>query len=331
MPKILLIRFSSIGDIMLTTPVMRCLKEQIKETELHVLTKKTFAPLIEGNPAISRIITIDKSLQEVMDQLHAERYDHIIDLHRNIRSLGVKISLCRPSSTFPKLNIRKWILVNLKINLMPNVHLVDRYFRAVSKLGVKNDGKGLDYYIPAEDEMDPGQLPEDHRKGFIVFAIGGKHNTKILPQEKITAVCRLLEAPVILLGGMEDRERGERISEQSGPGVINYCGILSLGQSASLIRQASWVITHDTGMMHIASAFSKRIISIWGSTVPDFGMYPYLPAPDWPKSVIIGVSGLSCRPCSKLGFAKCPRGHFRCMNEISPETVVALITGQPGT
>jgi ADP-heptose:LPS heptosyltransferase len=324
MPKILIIRFSSIGDIVLTTPVIRCLKEQLRDAELHVLTKKQFAPLFQGNPHISRIIAIEKKIHEVMPELRSQKYDLIVDLHRNVRSLGVKAGLLRPSSTFPKLNIRKWMLVNWKIDLMPNLHLVDRYFKAVEKLGIRNDGKGLDFFIPENERIEIIQLPATHQIGYITFAIGGKHATKILPVEKIINICRLLKQPVILLGGPEDKIRGDTVARQAGPLTINYCGALTIHQSASIIEQASCVITHDTGLMHIAAAFRKRIISIWGSTVPGFGMRPYLPAPELQKSVVIGVMGLSCRPCSKIGFDKCPKKHFRCMNDIKEETVAGL-------
>jgi ADP-heptose:LPS heptosyltransferase len=207
---------------------------------------------------------------------------------------------------------------------MPDVHIVDRYFRAVLPLGIKNDGKGLDYFIPAEDEVEISKLPAGFEKGYIAFAIGAMHATKRLPDHKIIEICIGLDAPVVLLGGKDDADRGELIAMQAGDRVANYCGKLSINQSASLVRQADAVITHDTGLMHIAAAFRKNIVSVWGNTVPEFGMSPYMPE-NLERSTIVEVKGLSCRPCSKLGYDRCPKKHFRCMEEIEAEEVTRTL------
>jgi ADP-heptose:LPS heptosyltransferase len=187
---------------------------------------------------------------------------------------------------------------------------------AVRKLRIKNDGKGLDYFIPQEEEVEISHLPDAFHEGYIAFVIGAKHNTKALPESRIVDLIRNSSRPVVLLGGPEDREKGDRIVHAvSREGILNACGRYTINQSASLVRQAGKVVTHDTGLMHIAAAFHKDIISIWGNTVPEFGMYPYLPEGEG-KSTIIEVKGLSCRPCSKLGYEKCPKRHFRCMEEI---------------
>jgi heptosyltransferase-2 len=231
------------------------------------------------------------------------------------------MSLLRPSSSFPKLNLRKWLLVKFKIDLMPDIHIVDRYFKAVTCLGVKNDGQGLEYYIPGEDIVDPLSLPASHRDDFIAFAIGGKHATKCLPAEKIAEICHKAARPVILRGGREDHENGEMIKKSVGENIFNACGLFSINQSADIVRKARAVITHDTGLMHIAAAFGKKTISVWGNTVPALGMYPYMPGME-ERSTIVEVKGLSCRPCSKLGYDKCPKGHFKCMNAIDIQTII---------
>ncbi len=184
MKKILIIRFSSIGDIVLTTPVVRCLKEQMPDAEVHYLTKVTFYQVLESNPYIDKIYTIKEKIREVLPQLRSENYDQIIDLHKNFRSKGILLALSKPSTTFEKINIAKWLIVKFKINRLPNVHIVDRYFQAVDNLGVKNDKKGLDYFIPEEDEVSPHALPESFRNGYIAWVIGGKHFTKIFPEDK---------------------------------------------------------------------------------------------------------------------------------------------------
>lgn len=310
--KILIIRFSSIGDIVLTTPVIRCLKMQT-DAEIHFLTKQAFKGILEHNPYITKIHTIEKEVKEVMQQLKNEQFDFVVDLHNNIRSVLVKRGLGKPSASFKKLNFQKWILVNFNINKLPAEHIVDRYINTVAALGIKNDNKGLDYFIPEKEEILLTTIPKTHQNGYIGFVIGAKHFTKQLPIEKIISICKKIDKPIILLGGKEDVARAQTIEASVGKHIYNACGKYNLNQSASLVKQASKIITHDTGLMHIAAAFKKEIISVWGNTVPAFGFTPYLPSP---TSKIVEVKNLSCRPCSKIGYDKCPKGHFNCMMKI---------------
>lgn len=311
--RILVIRFSSIGDIVLTSPVLRALKKQTG-AYIHFLTKESFAGILYPNPHVDKVITIKSRISEVAFQLKKENYDFIVDLHHNLRSMQVKRLLRKDSASFPKLNIEKWLLVNAGIDRMPGgIHIVDRYFETVKKLGVINDGEGLDYFIPEKDEVQRSSLPDTHRRGYIAFTGGAKFGTKQLPPEKIVQIIGQVSLPVILLGGPDDTELGEFVSARCGDKVYNACGKYNLNQSASLIRQSEAVISHDTGLMHIAAAFRKKIYSVWGNTVPAFGMYPYQPGEG---SKMIQVENLSCRPCSKIGYAKCPQGHFHCMNDI---------------
>jgi ADP-heptose:LPS heptosyltransferase len=308
--KILIIRFSSIGDIVLTTPVVRCLKQQLPDVEVHYLTKRAFKGIVEHNPFITKVYSIEKNVNEVIEELKSQNFDFVIDLHNNIRSLQVKTALGKPSSTFSKLNFKKWLLVNFKINRMPNQHVVDRYMQTLEKLGIKNDLKGLDYFIPEKDEVDVEQFPKTHQAGYTGFVIGAKHATKQLPIEKIIGICKKLNQPIVLLGGKEDVENASLIEKAVGATIYNACGKYNLNQSASIIKQSTKIITHDTGLMHIAAAFKKEIISVWGNTVPALGFSPYLPAT---TSKMVEVKDLSCRPCSKIGYKKCPKGHFKCM------------------
>ncbi|HET6225292.1 MAG TPA: glycosyltransferase family 9 protein [Bacteroidia bacterium] len=321
MKKILIIRFSSIGDIILTTPVLRCLKTQSPETEIHYLTKKSFKSILDHNPYLSKIHTIEKDVKEITAELKKENFDEIIDLHNNLRTLQTKLLLGKKASTFRKLNFQKWLLVQFKINRMPQLHVVDRYMETIKHLGIKNDERGLDYFIPAKDEVALQTLPLTHQQGYIGFVIGAKHFTKQLPLEKIISVCKKINQPLVLLGGKEDRDRGELIVAAIGIHVYNACGIYNLNQSASLVKQAARIISHDTGLMHIAAALKKDITSIWGNTVPAFGFTPYKPGK---ASKIVEVQGLACRPCSKIGYDKCPKGHFKCMKEINEEAAAHL-------
>ena len=263
--KLLIIRFSSIGDIVLTTPVIRCIKQQLKGAEVHYITKKQFSSVIESNPHIDRIYTLEKNVKEVSSQLKKENYDFVIDLHHNLRSAHVKSVLGKKSKSFSKLNIEKWLMVNLKWNNLPNEHIVDRYFDTVQSLGVVNDGAGLDYFIPKKDEVDLKTLPKEFQNGYTGFVIGAKFFTKQLPKEKIISIIQKINQPVVLLGGKEDFEKANAIiSELRTPNsnpVFNACGKYNLNQSASLVKQAKKIITHDTGLMHIASAFKKDVIS----------------------------------------------------------------------
>ena len=324
MKKILIIRLSSIGDIVLTTPVIRCLKTKLPDVEIHYLTKEQFLPVLVANPYIDKTFSIKDKIAEVLPEFKNESYDHIVDLHKNFRSKGIIVNLKKPSSTFSKINFKKWLTVNLKINILPHIHIVDRYFQAVKKFGVVNDGKGLDYFIPEQDEVDKQKLPKQFQNGYVGWVIGGKHNTKIYPEEKIIEICRSINIPVVLLGGPEDREKGDRITKTVGDFVFNACGKFNINQSASLVKQAKKIITNDTGLMHIAAAFKKEIISLWGNTIPEFGMYPYMPGFE-NKSHILEVKNLSCRPCSKIGFEKCPKKHFDCMEKIDAEKLNRLI------
>lgn len=313
MTKILIIRFSSIGDIVLTTPVIRCLKQQLENVEIHYLTKKAFSGLLEENPNVSRVHVLDDNFSSLMRKLKKEEFDVIIDLHHNIRSLRVKLGLSKPNFSFKKLNVQKWLLVNYKLNFLPDHHIVDRYMETVRQMGVSNDSKGLDFFIPAKDHVDISTLPSMHQQGYIGFVIGAKHATKRLPVEKMIAICKTIDEQIVLLGGKEDEETAEIIRKSIGEKIYNACGKYNLNQSASLVKQAKRIISHDTGLMHIAAAFKKDIISVWGSTVPEFGMYPYHAGEG---SKIAEVKDLSCRPCSKIGYRRCPKKHFNCMKQI---------------
>lgn len=327
--KILVIRFSSIGDIVLTTPVVRALKVQLENVEVHYCTKIQYKSLVEHNPYIDKIIVLEDDLGKLIAQLKKERYDYVVDLHNNLRTRIIKSRLWIKSGKVDKLNFEKWLLVNLKINKMPHVHIVDRYMDTVRSLGVKKDSLGLDYFIPHKDEIELEWLPETHRNGYVAYAIGAQHATKKLPVNRMIELCDKINRPIILLGGKEDFEAGEVVANffkrhtssvdlepllkelNKKTTVFNACGKYNLNQSASIIKNAQLVFSHDTGLMHIAAAFKKEVYSIWGNTTPYFGMYPYRT-----KFTILENNNLSCRPCSKIGYEKCPLGHFKCMNEI---------------
>lgn len=326
--KFLIIRFSSIGDIVLTTPVVRCLKKQIATAEVHYLTKASFRSILKANPYVDKIHTLTDDLDATIEELKKEDFDYVIDLHHNLRTLKVKRGLKKQAFSFDKLNIEKWLLTNFKINKMPDRHIVDRYMDTLKTFNVINDGAGLDYFIPADEELQPTDIPTSHQAGYIGLVIGAAHATKRLPFHKLETICKESRQPLILLGGPEDTETAKKLAAIDPVKIYNACGQFKLNESAALVRQARMIVTHDTGLMHIAAAFKRPVISIWGNTVPEFGMYPYYGDNylfhykqgaqrlfgDLPY-MIMEIKGLSCRPCSKIGYDKCPKGHFKCMEQ----------------
>lgn len=319
--KILIIRFSSIGDIVLTTPVIRCIYKQMPDAEIHFLSKHAFRAVLENHPYITRHFYLQHSWQLLFHQLKEAQYDYIIDLHHNLRSLRIKQALRSvPHASFNKLNVQKWLLTSMKINVLPDVHIVDRYLATAAALGVVNDGAGLDFFIPDAQRVKSTDIPVSHSAGYIALVIGAAHATKQLPREQLQLLCSLIPHPIILLGGKQERVLGDEIASVDAVKVYNAAGKFSLHESADLLRNAKLVITPDTGMMHIAAALKKKIISIWGSTVPAFGMTPYYGNTAVPHR-IFQVAQLSCRPCSKIGYEKCPKKHFNCIRQLNMQEI----------
>lgn len=325
MAKFLIIRFSSIGDIVLTTPVVRCLRKQVPDAEIHFLTKQSFRGILSSNPYIDKIHVLADSFELMLHELQTEEYDYIIDLHHNLRTLRIKRFLKNVKSfSFNKLNVEKFVLTNLKINMLPDKHIVDRNMETLRSFGVTNDGEGLDYFIPAADVVDNKDLPTSHLHGYIAVVIGAALATKQLPLHKLKELCAAIDHPLILLGGKEDHANGKAIEAMDDVKIYNACGKFSLNESADLVRRSKLVITHDTGLMHIAAALQKPIISVWGNTIPKFGMYPYYGKYSKQHYDVVEVNKLWCRPCSKIGYKKCPMGHFKCMENITVAEIAML-------
>ena len=311
--KILVIRFSSIGDIVLCSPVLRCLRKRFPDAEIHFLTKKKFTGLLEFNPHINKIHGLEGSISPMLRELKSEKFDLLIDLHSSLRSKFLSLMLGKPALAYQKENFNKSLLVLFKKNRMSGRHVVDRYFDVVKPLGITNDFLGLEFYpcdceIPGNDEIPPNIQAGQ----YAVFSIGGTHSTKRMPAAKWIEIAEKMPVPILIAGGREDISEAEKIEsggKSLGKSVFNACGKFSIGGSAHLVKNASLVISHDTGLMHIASAFKKPVVCIWGNTVPAFGMWPYQTA-----NFNMEVSGLSCRPCSRIGFDQCPKKHFNCMN-----------------
>ncbi len=316
MTKILLIRFSSIGDIVLTTPLLRAIKETHPDMVVHFVTKKAYSSVLENHIYIDKLILLDESLMELAQKLRSENYDLIIDLHQNLRTFLLKTILLKPFKSFKKLNIQKFLLVNFKINRLPQGHIVDRYFKTIETLRVFDDRKGLEYFNGFNDIVASDNLlkRQNIAEPYVALVVGGTWETKQIPINKIAEIIENVMFPVVLLGGPGDLDVAEKIINQFPQKVISAVGKAKLNESAELIRRSLYVITGDTGLMHIAAAYQKKVFSVWGNTVPEFGMYPYIPQNE-SLSELLEVKDLKCRPCSKLGYRSCPEKHFDCMQK----------------
>jgi len=321
--KFLIIRFSSIGDIVLMTPVFRCLKKQVPGAEIHFVTKASFRPVTAANPYIDKFHYYDEDLDLLIDALRAEQYDYIIDLHKNFRSLRIRRALGKKTYAVRKLTFQKFILTRLKINIMPRVHITQRSLDTLRHFGVKNDGRGLDYFIPGEERIRTEDLPTSHLSGYIAIVIGANHATKKMPVYKLRELCARLDYPLVLLGGSAEAAEGAAIASLDPIRIYNACGKFQLNESADIVRRARVVISHDTGLQYIACAFNRPVVAVWGSTSPALDVEPYygVPAPGTPPPYRNVYMHLWCQPCSKYGNKKCPLGHFNCMNQLPVEKI----------
>jgi ADP-heptose:LPS heptosyltransferase len=322
MPKFLVIRFSSIGDIVLTTAAIRCLKTQVAGAELHFLTKRKFKAVTEANPYIDRFHYFDDDLSTLIRELKAEHFDHVIDLHANLRTRRIRMALGRPSLVFAKHGLRKFLLTNAHVNIMPQRHVAERCLDALTPLGVQDDGKGMDHFLPAGYEL-PERLPFYTAAGYTAFVVGASYVTKKLPLERMKLLAGMLDHPVVAVGGPEDAAEGEALAAAFPGKIFNACGHYDLHGSSAIVRDARVVISHDTGLMHIACAFQRPVLALWGSTSPAMLMYPWYGQAREDRHQDYQVSGLSCQPCWTYWRKTCPKGHFRCMKELDIAAVAA--------
>ena len=319
------------GDVVLTSPVPRLIKEFFPKSEIHFLTKKMYSDLYINNIYLNKVYLFDNNLLYILKKLQKNNYDLLIDLHNNWRSIFLRLALGVKTFVYNKNRFKYWLLVNLKIKL--NIpHIVDSYIKTLAPLKIRNDNKGLDYFLSMKDIIQLDMLPKSHRQGYDVLVVGAKHKTKILPLDKLIELCDKINGPIVLLGGISElkssinienyfRKSKSKIEESKIKTLLNkktlifnLVGKLTINQSASVIQNAKIVYTHDTGMMHIASAFKKEIVTIWGSTHPSLGFYPYKT-----RFSILQNNKIKCRPCTKIGHTNCPLGHFKCMNNIKFE------------
>lgn len=323
--KILIIRFSSIGDIVLTTPVIRSLRKHYPACEIHYLTKSAYIPLLQHNPHLTAVHGLTDNFSQLIDKLQAEAFDYVLDLHTNIRSWRVKRALGRPSRSLNKENWKKYRMTRFKHRHLKIKHIVNRYGDTMSLLGVSLDDEGLDLFLPQELEALATSIFQTHEinpdiQKVLAVVLGASYPTKRWKSENFAPLLNMYRAPVLLIGGQDTQEEAQKIGAGLNVPFMDAVGKYDLLTSAALMKKCHEVLAHDTGFMHIAAAFRQPVYSIWGNTIPGFGMTPYKT-----RHKIIEVEGLDCRPCSKLGFEHCPRGHFRCMNDLTPKLVLEHI------
>lgn len=316
MKRILIVRFSSIGDIVLCTPVIRSLRQNYPSAKIDFLTKSKFQSVLENNPYLNHVFGWDN--QQNRESLNDNRYDLIVDLHKNLRSLRIRLKyITSEYITFDKANLNKWMFVKTRLPRFEVTSIVHRYRNMIERSGRTWAGDELDYFH-FESLTAGGVLPNNYTS----IVLGGTYHTKRIPLNWLRSfISQVKDCPFVLLGGPEEMALGDQIQREF-PRVINLAGKCTLPQSATVLRDSNKVITGDTGLAHIAAALGKPMIWLWGSTTPKFGMQ----SPSRKGTSIISkeINDIKCRPCSKLGFDKCPQGHFKCMSHNIGEVISDL-------
>lgn len=326
--KFLLLSFSSLSDVIFLTPVFRALKVQTEDAEVHLATTTVLKNAILENPYLDKIHTVEQNLWETSLQLNKERYDFVLDFENNFRTLAICLVCNTKAIRLKKLRWHYWVMVNLKINSLPNKHLTERFFGVIERLNIKPDDLGLDYFIPEPDKVPWEWLPETHHQNFVTVIICAPYNTRKLTTNRLIELCDKINKPIILLGMQKDVNEGntveaffKKLNEDYEGGlkelnkktiIFNACGKFNFNQIASIIKKAQHVFTYDNDFVAIASAFKRNTFVMLGNTTLSFGRYPYKT-----KFTILENNKISCRPCSSKGYNHCPKGHFNCMNKIT--------------
>ncbi len=324
--RILIIRLSSIGDVLLATPFIRQTRISFPDAAIDFVVKKKFIDLIKYNPHLHKIYSIDENegisgLWRLRKKLLKNEYDYIFDLHNNIRSRILTFNANSQVFRIKKDKLKRALLVYLKINTYKTVlPIPERYLKVGEKAGVKDDLNGLEIFW--KNHIEEGLLSIFDRgflqKGYVVIAPGAGFKTKQwLPNYFKDLIKKLVSAKninIILLGGQKEAKSFEalRISDK----VFNLAGELSLLETAIVISKAKFLVSNDSGLMHLATAVNTPVLAIFGSTVKELGFFPFRS-----EHKICENENLWCRPCSHIGRNFCPLFHFKCMKDIKPQAV----------
>jgi ADP-heptose:LPS heptosyltransferase len=331
--KILVIRLSSIGDILLTTPLLRVVHARFPQSRIDYCIKDRFQPLLVHHPHIRRILTFPqaggfKALWNLRRQIREEKYDVILDLHRNQRSWLLRDRRSH-ITTFPKYYLRRWLLVHLGWNLFSTVEPVyRRYLQALKPWHIADDGQGLEFALTEDEKSFGRRYLTDAGVGAeqpcFALAVGAGYETKQWPAESFAGLAQRLisryQARIILFGADKDMATSRNVADLIGAGVINATGALDIRQTASVMAATTLVVANDSGLMHLAVALHKKTVAVFGSTTRELGFFPQAPF-----SRVVENRALACRPCSHVGKHRCPKKHFRCMRDLSVAEVEAAV------
>src|SRR5262245_4718779 len=323
--RILCVRFSSIGDVLLTTPLVRALHRRHPDAELYFVTKRALAPLVVENPHLTDVLALaaNERITDLARRLRALGPTHGLDLHGSLRSAALRwLVPCRWSG-YSKQKLARTTLIATKINVYgTHVPVAERYFEAARGLDVQSDGGPPEFFLPpaARAHMTHwlAEVGLDH-KPFAVIAPGAAHATKRWPMHHWRALIERLHQlglGVVAVGGPEDRALAQSLDAS----VINAVGEFTLEETGACLSRAAVAVSGDTGVMHMATGVGTRVVALFGPTVEPFGFFPYSP-----RARVVELD-LDCRPCSAMGSRRCPLGHHRCLLDILPDHVAAAVT-----
>jgi lipopolysaccharide heptosyltransferase II len=336
--KTLVIRLSSVGDIVLTSLAVRALRNRFPDSQIDFLVKEEYADLVRYNPAISRVLTFPRGggfgeLRGLRRSIRAEGYGLIADLHDSLRSRFLSIG-ARHVARVNKRKLARFLLVNFHADLYAQMggspSVAERYCEALRPFDVADDGKGLDLFVPPEvsqaanDRLEASGI--DMSLPLIALCPGARHGNKMWPPERFADAGARIAAQhrgaVLLLGGPDDAaccRTIEQMIHAASPalGSVSLAGTISLLETAAIMDRCAIVVTNDTGLMHIAAARKRKVVAVFGPTVRQFGFFPF-----GAQSTVVEHPALDCRPCTAIGLPSCPRGHFKCMREIDAARVV---------
>lgn len=311
--KILICRLSSLGDILLVTPVIDEIKKQNPQVQIDFMIKEKFVESIYYNPNIENIIKYqDYSFTKLRKKISSENYDLILDFQNNLRTQLIFSLIRTRKKSIRKPTLKKLLLVKFKINLLQENFSIPNLYATTAEVKLSNESR-LSFY----DES--GRLTRnDEKKNIIGFCPGARHFTKIWPESYFADLGKLLNQSglkVYLFGGKMEREICRRLQSQI-PNSIDYSTENDLYQTARQMKSCDLIVTNDSALMHLASAINIPIVAIFGSSVKNFGFTPFNV-----KNIIVENSDLKCRPCSHIGRKVCPQKHFKCMLNIKPNSV----------
>jgi heptosyltransferase II len=328
--NLLAVRFGSLGDVLLTTPLLRAISQQHPQIRLTVLTSQRLAPLLSDNPRIDEVIALapEDSLLEMGVRLRALRFSHLLDLETSPRSWLFRLLVPGRWRAAPQYRLARELLIRTKRSRFPEDSTVaDRYFDAARHLGVVPDGGPAEFFLnpEAEERADTwlGKVNARNRRPFVAFAPSAGQATKRWPQDYWVRLARRIKATgagVVFLGGPDDATITGNIAARCGAEAVNGAGVLSLQSTGAVLKRAAALVTGHTGTMHMAAALGTPLVALIGPTVRAFGYYPYNAA----RTVLL-ERNLPCRPCSFSGGEECPLKHHRCLQEIQPDAVYAAL------